>query len=429
MDTITALLVQRRLYNEPDLLDEFEALATTAGYTVIGNFDVVSAPSARFGIRSGKAEEIATWIEVNEPERILFSPPLNSSQIFRLMELWKVEVRDRTQIILEIFDKRARTPQAKLQIEKARLSYEAPFERHQIRMRLQDERRGDGHVTDQVGSGEDLLSKRLSELRKRIALITAKLEKITDVQKLRKKKRSAGGFVEIALAGYTNAGKSTLHRALTGSEVEVADQLFTTLSTKAAEIPLPGRQIILSDSVGFISDLPPPLMQAFNTTLMEVSEADVIILVVDGSDSIDEMNRKVDACIDTFAEIGASGIPIVLALNKIDVIDTSEITLRVNNLEEQDFLVVSISAAKETNIDTLIKTILDELPPLLLYNITLPLGDSGMSILSWLYEASIVQNPIYHPESIEVHAMLSLEVVQKLTIMTDVIAIERIIEP
>ena len=296
-------------------------------------------------------------------------------------------------------------------------------------MRLQNERRGDGHVTDQVGAGEDLLSKRLSEIRKRIALITAKLEKITDVQKLKKKKRSEGGFIEIALAGYTNSGKSTLHKALTGSDVEIADQLFTTLSTKAAELPLPGRQIILSDSVGFISDLPPPLMQAFNTTLMEISDADVIILVVDASDSIDEMNRKVDACIDTFAEIGASGIPIVVALNKIDVLDTPEITLRVNNLEEQDFLLVPISAEKETNLDTLITTILDELPPLLMYSITLPLGDSGMSILSWLYEASIVQSPIYHPDAIEVHAMLSLEVVQKLTTMTDVIAIERIIEP
>ncbi|MHA1882759.1 MAG: GTPase HflX [Candidatus Thorarchaeota archaeon] len=425
MDTVTALLVQRRLYKEPNLLDEFEALATTAGYTVIGSFDVVSAPSARFGIRSGKADEIATWIEVNEPDRILFSPPLNSSQIFRLMELWKVEVRDRTQIILEIFDKRARTPQAKLQIEKARLSYEAPFERHQIRMRLQNERRGDGHTKDQVGAGEDLLSKRLSEIRKRITLITAKLDKIIGVQKLKKKKRSEGGFIEITLAGYTNAGKSTLHKALTGSDVEIADQLFTTLSTKAAQIPLQGRQIILSDSVGFISDLPPTLMQAFNTTLMEVAEADVIILVVDGSDTATEMLRKVDACLDTFAEIGASGIPIVTALNKIDLLTESETTLQVERLEDDGLTVVPISANTETNIGNLVDTVLSELAPLSIYLVTLPHGDSGMSILSWLHEFGLIKQSEYAEDHIKVEAELSLETAEKLTQMPDVLSISK----
>jgi GTP-binding protein HflX len=139
----TALLVQRRSYLEPDLLSEFKALAKTAMYNVIGSFDIVSAPVAKYNIRSGKADEIKTWIEVNEPEFVLFSPNLTSGQVFRLMELWEIEVRDRTQVILEIFDKNAKTPQARLQIEQARLRYELPFERHQIRMRLQKEHTGD----------------------------------------------------------------------------------------------------------------------------------------------------------------------------------------------------------------------------------------------------------------------------------------------
>ncbi|MFW9933271.1 MAG: GTPase, partial [Candidatus Thorarchaeota archaeon] len=231
MENLQALLVQRRAYNEPDLLSEFERIATTAGYSIHSSFDIVSPPSARFGISTGKVEEIANIIEVSEIDIVLFTPTLRSSQIFRLMERWQVEVRDRNQVILEIFDRHAKTQQAKLQIEQARLQYELPFEKHQIRMRLQKEHTGDRPTTDQVGAGEDLLTKRMSEIRYRIGLIESKLKKISESQSLKKKKRSSEGFLEVALAGYTNAGKSTLHHALTGSQVEIADKLFTTLST------------------------------------------------------------------------------------------------------------------------------------------------------------------------------------------------------
>jgi len=360
----TALLIQRRAHREPDLLSEFKALATTAGYTVIGSFDIVSSPSAKYNIRSGKAEEIKTWIEVNEPEFVLFSPHLSSGQVFRLMELWETEVRDRTQVILEIFNRHAKTPQARLQIEQARLRYELPFERHQIRMRLQKEHTGDRPIAEQIGAGEDLLNLRMKQIRKRLATINDKLKKITTEQAIKKKKRVHEGFIELTLAGYTNAGKSTLHRALTGSEVTIADELFTTLSTKASEMDLPGRRVVLSDSVGFISDLPGPLLQAFNTTLMEVADADVVILVVDASDSVEEMKRKVNACLDTFNEIGANGIPMITALNKIDLIDDVSITERVQSLSESCSLVIPISAENQTNLDRLIAAIENELPHL-----------------------------------------------------------------
>jgi len=327
----TALLVQQRRYNEPDLLDEFTALANTAGYSVVGTFDIVSVPSTKYGIRSGKVEEIRIWIEANKPDFVLFSPFLKSSQIFRLMESWDIEVRDRTQVILEIFDKHAKTQQAKLQIEQARLNYELPFERHQIRMRLQKEHTGDRPIAEQIGAGEDLLNLRIKELRRRIALISDKLEKISDSQALMKKNRESKGFIEITLAGYTNAGKSTLHNALTGSDVDIADELFTTLSTKAAELSMPGRQVVLSDSVGFISNLPAALLKAFNTTLMEVSDADIIILVVDASDKVEEMERKIHTCLDTFNEIGANGIPIIAVMNKIDLVDESSLKQRYHS--------------------------------------------------------------------------------------------------
>ena len=410
----TALLVQRRRHREPNLLSEFEALAYTAKYTVIGTFDIVGSPAAKYGIRSGKAQEIQTWIEVNKPEFVLFSPGLTSGQVFRLMELWETEVRDRTQVILEIFDKHARTPQARLQIEQARLRYELPFERHQIRMRLQKEHTGDRPIAEQIGAGEDLLNLRIKEIRRRLTTINDKLKKIVNEQKLKKKKRIHEGFIELILSGYTNAGKSTLHRALTGSDVEVADELFTTLSTKASELDLPGRRVIVSDSVGFISDLPGSLLQAFNTTLMEISDADVIILVVDASDPIFEMERKVKACLDTFNEIGANGIPIIIALNKIDLLSEEEIEERRIALPEAYSVIVPISAHHKTNLNQLVESVKQELPDLRKYEIRLPYGDEGMSTLSWLHEAGDIVSETYNQENIQLVANLRYEVAQKL---------------
>ena len=351
---------------------------------------------------------------MNEPEFVLFSPGLKSGQVFRLMDLWKIEVRDRTQVILEIFDKHARTPQARLQIEQARLKYELPFERHQIRMRLQKEHTGDRPVAEQRGAGEDLLNLRIKEIRRRLATINEKIQKIVQEQAVKKKKRVHEGFIELTLAGYTNAGKSTLHRALTGSEVKVADELFTTLSTKASELDLPGRRVVLSDSVGFISDLPRSLLQAFNTTLMEVSDADVILLVVDASDSVEEMQRKVGACFETFNEIEANGIPIITALNKIDLLDDQEIEERRLALPDTCTKVVPISAHQKTNLNLLVETVVQELPFLHEYEILLPYGDKGMSILSWLHEEGDIVSEKYTDGSIEIVANLSTEVAQKL---------------
>ncbi|MGQ4911683.1 MAG: GTPase HflX [Candidatus Thorarchaeota archaeon] len=417
MSELKTLLVQRRLPSEPNLMDEFKALVDTAGYEVLGVFDIVSRPSSRYGIRTGKVEEIKTWIEVNEPDIVFFSPALRSSQIYRLMEEWGVEVRDRTQLILEIFDRHARTQQAKLQIEQARLKYELPFERHQIRMRLQKEHTGDRPTTDQVGIGEDLVNLQVQHLRRRISKIGEKLKKITAQQKLKKKQRQQKGFTEIALAGYTNAGKSTLHDALTGSAVRTADELFTTLSTKTTSLGMKGRRVVLSDSVGFISDLPQSLLKAFNTTLMAIGESDVIVLVVDGSDSIDEMERKVTTCLDTFERIDANGVPMIYALNKIDLLSEKETLERVELLSEHGHRVVPISAMNRTGMDDLILAIDNLLPDLRDYSLKLSSGDAGMSILSWLHDNAIITDEQYDGDSITVRLRMSPDTVAKLETM------------
>ncbi len=395
-------------------MGEFRALASTAGYEIIGSFDVVSPPSARFGLRKGKVEEIGTWIEVNEPETALFAPTLKSSQVFRLMEEWEIEVRDRTQVILEIFDRHARTPQAKLQIEQARLSYELPFERHQIRMRLQKEHTGDRPVAEQIGAGEDLLNLRIKEIRRRLSTIRDKLEDISKAQRLLKKRREKMGYLEVTLTGYTNAGKSTLHDALTGSSVKIADDLFTTLSTKATKLQLSGRRTVLSDSVGFISDLPRALLEAFNTTLMEIADADVLVLVVDASDSTKELERKIEACYDTFNEVGINGIPIVTALNKIDLLDEDELESQIEVVSEYSSSIIPVSASEGRNLDELLSEIDSVLPGMYRYFVSLPLGDEGMSLLSWLHEVAEIETETYKEDCILVDASLTMEVRERL---------------
>ncbi len=417
MTVVKALLVQRRGHKDPNLLSEFEALATTAGYEVSGVFDIVSAPSAKYGIRSGKVEEIETWIEVNEPDFVLFSPTLKSGQMFRLIERWEIEVRDRTQVILEIFDRHARTPQAKLQIEQARLSYELPFQRHQIRIRLQQEHVGDRPIADQVGPGESPLEIHIKHIRKRIAYIQEKLDTISRKQSLKRRGRAKKGFEEVTLAGYTNAGKSTLHNAITGSEVEVADQLFTTLSTKTSTIAIPGRQAVLTDSVGFISDLPRSLLRAFNTTLMEIGEADVIVLVVDGSDPLDEIERKLNTCLDTFVDIEANGIPVVIALNKMDLLAEEELTQRTELIQTTHSEIVPISAKNETNLEELIVAVEQSLTPLANYRLVLPYDDTSMSLLSWLHDVTSVINQEYSKDTISVDVTLDAVLAQKLSKM------------
>ncbi len=426
MESLRALLVQSREYDEHDLLDEFQALAETAGYAVVEAIDIVGPKSARFAISSGKVEEIATHIDISKPDVVLFSPQLKSSQMYRLMEKWNVEVRDRNQLILEIFSKHARTPQAKLQIEQARLEYELPFIRHQLRIQLQSEHTGARPVGEQVGAGEDLLNIRTMELRRRIATIRSKLEKISDIQELKRKRRSKVGFLEVTLTGYTNAGKSTLHRDLTGSEVKVADQLFTTLSTKTRRIDIPGRQVVVSDSVGFISDLPPELLDAFNTTLMEIGNADVIILVVDATDSVNEMNRKVGACIDTFKEIGVNGIPLVVALNKIDLMEDISLRERITLLQDVGRAVVPISAKEETNLEELVLEVRRSLPALHRYHVTIPYESAGMRMLSWLHDNGHVEKEEFGENAIIVEARLSYDTVQRLFTMLPEGALERL---
>jgi GTP-binding protein HflX len=190
--------------------------------------------------------------------------------------------------------------------------------------------------------------------------------------------------------------------------------MFTTLSTKVSRLEIPGRRVVITDSVGFISDLPTSLLQAFNTTLMETGAADLILLVVDGSDPVDEMKRKVRACFETFERIGVQNPNTAVVLNKIDLIGKDAISNRIACLKQFSGKVIPISAKTGANMDQLLEEVMRLLPIWHKYSVTIPYRSDSMSLLSWIHEVTRVESEVFGENAIAIEALLSPSVAQKL---------------
>ena len=297
-------------------MDEFAELAKSSGLDVVETLKVVrNNTNPKFFIGSGKAQEIAELAQQEALDLVVFSAELSPSQERNLEKLFKCQVMDRTGLILDIFSLRARSFEGKLQVELAQL-------RH-LSTRLV---RGWTHLERQKGGiglrgpGETQLEtdKRLIAIR--IKNITKRLEKVHKQRDLGRKSRVKNELPMIALAGYTNAGKSTLFNRLTDAQVYADDQLFATLDATIRRVILPASgEAVIADTVGFIQDLPHDLVEAFKSTLEETRQADVLLHVVDASD---EYHReKIDQVDDIIAQIEADTVSTILVMNKIDCLD------------------------------------------------------------------------------------------------------------
>ncbi|MGC8519406.1 MAG: ribosome rescue GTPase HflX [Steroidobacteraceae bacterium] len=298
---------------DPEDLAEFRQLARSAGAEPVGTVTGRrERPDPRFFVGSGKAEELRQAAEAGDAEVILIDHALSPSQERNLEKLTARRVLDRNGLILDIFAQRARSFEGKLEVELAQL-------RH-IATRLV---RGWTHLERQKGGigmrgpGETQLETDRRLIAQRVRLLTRRLEKIRQQRETGRQVRAEIPVPSLALVGYTNAGKSTLFRALTGSAAYIADQLFATLDPTVRRIALPGgTQVVVADTVGFIRDLPHELVAAFQSTLTEAREATLLLHVVDASDPRrDEHIAQVN---DVLAQIGAQAIPQVLLYNKID---------------------------------------------------------------------------------------------------------------
>jgi GTPase len=330
---------------DPEDLQEFKQLAVSAGAqpvaTVTGRRD---SPDPRFFMGSGKADEVRTVAEDNAADVILVDHALSPSQERNLEKLTGRRVLDRNGLILDIFAQRARSFEGKLEVELAQLKH--------IASRLV---RGWTHLERQKGGigmrgpGETQLETDRRLLGQRVKVLTRRLQKIQQQRATGRQQRAEIPVPSLALVGYTNAGKSTLFRSLTGADAYIADQLFATLDPTVRRITLPGgTPVVAADTVGFIRELPHELVAAFQSTLTEAREATLLLHVVDASDPRrDDHITQVDSVL---TEIGAAEIPQVIVYNKIDRLGFEP---RVDRDAEGRATAVWISAERRLGLDLL----------------------------------------------------------------------------
>jgi len=328
-------------------MDELAALARTMGYEVVGVLQQVRDPDPAYHIGRGKAQELAELVRKTGADRVIFGNQLTPSQAYKLSRLVGREVIDRFQLILEIFAMRASSPEAKLQVEYARLSYELPRIREQVREALAVEQPG------LMGGGEYEVNVYFDMIKRKLASLRRKLAAIAKDREQRRKVRWRRGFKLVSIAGYTNSGKSTLLNALTSGRAEVDDMYFTTLMPRTRAIRSSGK-ILLTDTVGFIDGLPPWLVEAFKATLEEVYTSDLVLLMLDASDTIPELMRKFRVSREI---LSGHGVRVLTVLNKMDLLAPEELRRRAEIIGEAAGEVVPVSALKGTNLNILVEKI------------------------------------------------------------------------
>lgn len=324
-----------------DDLSELKELLRTARVAVVGeSVQHREAPHPRSYLGSGKLEEVKEQAKAADANVIVCDDELSPSQERNLEEALKLPVIDRTELILDIFAGHANSAEGKLQVELAQLEY------NMARMRglwTHLDRLGVGGVGTR-GPGETQIETDRRLARNRITALKRRLEEVKGSRRTMRAERERAHLPQIALAGYTNAGKSTLLNRLTGAEVSVRDRLFHTLDPTTRTMELHGRAYLLTDTVGFIRKLPHQLVEAFGATLDETRLADLVLHVVDASSPEDEMDSMMRAVDEVLDEIGAGENPRILVLNKADAID--EDRRRALELDHRGAVLVSAATGE-----------------------------------------------------------------------------------
>jgi len=309
--------VLRKGAHPAEELAEIRELARTAGVDPVATLVQPRVrPDPATYVGKGKLEELKQAFANSGAESLLVDDELAPSQQRRLENLLQVRVVDRTQLILDIFAQHARSAEGKLQVELAQLEYNLPRMRG---MWQHLERLGGGVGTRGPGESQLETDRRLA--RRRISLLKDRLEELGKQRDVRRKARRRSETPMIALAGYTNVGKSTLLNALTGADANVDDRLFETLDPTTRSFEQDGRRYLVTDTVGFIRRLPHELVEGFAATLEETLVADLVLHVADASAPEDRLDEQLRAVNGVLEEIGAAELPIELVLNKIDAVD------------------------------------------------------------------------------------------------------------
>ncbi|WP_456320857.1 GTPase HflX [Palaeococcus sp. (in: euryarchaeotes)] len=397
--------------------EEFKELLTSAGYEVLEIVEQVREESPRYNIGRGKLEEIKNLVEELKPEKVIFANRLTPSQAYNLSKELKVDVMDKWQLVLEIFGKRAHSKEAKLQVELANLEYEMPLVKEAIRRIKLGDRAGF------KGMGEYQTQQYLKHIRYRMGRIRKELERVKEDRAVKRKRREEVGFILLALAGYTNAGKSTLLNVLAGEELETRDQMFTTLSTTTRNFKVKGKKVLITDTVGFIDNLPPFIVEAFHSTLEEIIQADIILLVLDVSEPWSEIKRKFLASIHVLRELKALDKPLIVVLNKKDLTSKEDVEdkrkeiLKLSGERGIALDGVASVSAMEGDLEELFKVLNEvilNLPKFRVFSIVVEDSETVPKVLSLLREIGEIID-VKYGEKTRIIAYIQMGMIKELT--------------
>jgi GTP-binding protein HflX len=385
-------------------LDELAALAGSAGAEPVGRIvQSRSEPDHRTWIGKGKLDELHDQVHATGAQLVILDQELSPGQLRALEARLKVKVLDRTALILDIFALHAHTKEGKAQVELAQLNYLLPRLRGwgEAMSRL-GSTSGTGGPIGTRGPGETKLEMDRRHIGRRIAKLRRDVKALRGTRDTKRARRQASHIPQVAIAGYTNAGKSTLMRRITGADVIVADQLFATLDPTTRRVVLPGgRRATISDTVGFVSKLPHDLVEAFRSTLEEVTLADLVVHIADASSGA--LAEQVDAVRRVLEEIGAADLPEVLVLNKIDQVGGPDRVRLARRFPGS----VAVSALTGEGLDGLLRAVAEAMPnPPVTIEALIPWARGD--VVAMLYDETEVLEAVAEPEGTRIRARVGL---------------------
>ena len=335
-------------YYDDDAISEAEGLCEAAGCKILHLMKQEFLSSPKFGLSGGKIDDLKNLVTKMRPDVIVFDEVMKPSQNYNLAAELKIQVLDRESLILEIFESRSTSTESKMQVKLAQLRYEMSRAREKVRLSKMGEQPGF------MGIGKFEVDVYYNDIKHRMVSIKSKLQKAGKQRELHRQSRKRIGFRTISLAGYTSAGKTTLFNSMTGEKNEEDHKLFTTLTTTVRKFKLDREWVLISDTVGFISKLPAYLIEAFKSTLEELTFTDIVIVVIDANEKNNELKKKFSSCYKTLMELGVKRQNLFFAFNKTESMNDEEILEKVKQLdllENKNWIAISAKSGK--NIEKL----------------------------------------------------------------------------
>ncbi len=380
-----------------DDVAEISALLDSAGHRIVETIvQRRDRPEPRLFVGRGKLDEIRERLGRGDADVVVFNGELRPTMHYHLERELEVECYDRLRVLLELFAQRAATRDAKLQVELALLQYEVPLLREWIHEADIGERPGF------MAGGEQRVDAYYETVKRRIKRIRDELDTIRRERDLRRQLRKERGYHLVALAGYANAGKSSLLNVLAGEHVLVDERMFSTLSTTTRNLLGTRKRILLTDTIGFVDGVPFWMVEAFNATLEEIFEADLVLLLVDASDPEEEIRRKVRLAARTLLP-KVSGESILPLLAKVDLLSPEEVESKGQLLAESEFHRTpgTLSSTSGQGLDELRDAILATFAYPVEVHLVLPQGPESEAGLHWLHEHTDVLSAVHHPDRVE----------------------------